>query len=179
MNRAPFWKTVLFVLAAWPLCAAPADWTADFSRKLEITGPSSCKLMLRRRILGSVQVMQVTDGKEPVVAHLDDLGDSVEISRAGGGTWLVGFVGQNEGRTSTSRLDLAYDVELELIDASGKLRVPFEVIGRGYDPVMKVKMHHKNYEAKLVAPGKITFVKTPFAVAQKTKDQDVLIKVSE
>ena len=178
MNRAFFWKSALFAMAALPIWAAPAGWTADFSRKLEITSPSSCKLMLRRKILGSVQVMQVTD-KDPVVAHLDDLGDSVEISRAGGGTWLVGFVGQNEGRSSKSRLDLVYDLELELIDASGKLKVPFEVRGTGYDPIMKVKMGHKNYEGRLVAPGKVTFIKAPFSIVEKTKDQDVLIKVSE
>jgi hypothetical protein len=181
MFNASLGKTLFLAATALPALANPFGWNAEFSRKLEITSPAPCKLTLKQKMAGLVQVMHL-ENAAPVVETLSEAGDSVDIAKAVSGTWWIGFQTDNQGQMPTSPnpgIDLDLELSAPAAAPAGKVRLPFHVSCQLEEPKVLVDVRRKLVDSRVLSGSNCTYVKAPFAVVQKTKEQDLMIKISD
>lgn len=179
MSAAAAARKILFLLGSTlPLLASPFGWNAAYSRKVEVTGTVPCRLTLKQTSEGMVQVMHLHDAV-PVVETLRAAGDEVEISRAAGDSWWIGFQADNQGQQPTSP-NPGIDLDLELSvhgQPGGAVVLPFHVSAQMTEPRVLVKVHHASQFSRLLSGKTCTFIKAPFSVVDRTQEDDVMIRI--
>jgi len=177
MARTLVLASVLLAGTALFAGQGPFGWSADVCRKLEVAGAGTYRLKLKSSHGGKLQVMHL-DNSEQVVETLAEPGDFVDISKAASPTWWVGFL-RDEGNLDPRWQSLGIDLDLEVSDTAGKVKMPFHVSCPTSEPQVLVKIKKKAFDAKLVGGGNTTFIRAPFAIQEATRAQDVLIKLGD